>query len=134
MTVVLDSTALLALHVEGPARRTVTDAMDTDSTWSACALALGEAVAAAARLADDPVLARLLEDGIRHTWDFLHVVPVDQMLLDDAADLCRTQPVGFASALHLVAARRLPAPVRYVTFDATQIPVALALGLEVLSG
>lgn len=134
MTVVLDSTALLALHVEGPGRRTVTDAMNTDTIWSSCALALGESVAAASRLADDPVLARIIEDGIRHTWDFLHVVPLDQMLLDDAATLCQTQPVGFASALHLVAARRLPGPVRYVTFDASQIPVAIALGLEVLSG
>lgn len=134
MTVVLDSTALLALHVEGLGRRTVTDAMNTDTIWSACAIALGESVAAASRLAGDPVLARIIEDGIRHTWDFLHVVPLDQMLLDDAATLCQTQPVGFASSLHLVAARRLPAPVRYVTFDPAQIPVALALGLEVLSG
>jgi hypothetical protein len=134
VTVVLDSTALLALHVDGPGRRTVTDALENDATWCACAVALGEAVAAAARLTDEPVLARLVEDGIRHTWDFLHVVPVDQILLDDAAALCQSQPLGYSSALHLAAARRVPAPVRFVTFDAVQIPVALSLGLEVLSG
>lgn len=133
MTVLLDATALVALHVEGAGRGVVTDALERDTDWAACAIALTEAVAATSRLTDEPVLARLVEDGIRHTWDFLHVVPLDQALLDDAAALCAEQPVGVSAALHLAAARRLPAPVRFVTFDAAQIPVALALGFEVVS-
>ncbi len=134
MTVVLDSTALLALHVDGASRRVVVEAMESDTDWVACAVSLGESIAAATRLTDEPVLARMIEDGIRHTWDFLHVVPVDQSLIDDAAALCRDQPVGFSTALQLVTAGRLPAPVRLVTFDAAQIPVALSLGFEVVSG
>ena len=36
-------------------------------------------------------------------------------------------------AMHLAAADRLPRPVTYLTFDPGQIPVALALGFEVVS-
>jgi len=134
MTVVLDASALLALHVDSPARRTVLDAMESDTSWCACAVALPEAVAAAARLTDEPVLVRVLEDMVRHTWDFLHVVPTDRALLDEATVLATLQPVGVSSAMHLAAAARLPRPVRFVTFDPAQIPVALSLGFEVVSG
>jgi hypothetical protein len=134
MTVVLDASALLALHVDGPQRDIVTEALQSDTTWVACAIALSEAIAAASRLTDEEVLSRHLEDMVRHTWDFLHVVPVDQALLDEATSLCQSQPVGVSAALHLAAATRLPAPVHFVTFDASQIPVALSLGFEVVSG
>ena len=134
MTVVLDASALLALHVDSPARRTVLDAMESDASWCACAVALPEAVAAAARLTDEPLLVRVLEDMVRHTWDFLHVVPTDRALLDEAAVLATLQPVGVSSAMHLAAAARLPRPVRFVTFDPAQIPVALSLGFDVVSG
>lgn len=134
MTLFLDSTALLALHVEGAARSIVVDAMNADTTWCASTLALPEALAATARLTDDPTLQRIIEDGIRHTWDFVHVLPLDQSLCDEAARLCAAQPVGMSTALHLTAAARLPGTVRLVTFDAAQIPVALSLGLDVFSG
>lgn len=134
MTVVLDASALLALHVDSPARRTVLDAMESDTSWCVCAVALPEAVAAAARLTDEPVLVRVLEDMVRHTWDFLHVVPTDRALLDEAAVLATAQPLGVSSAMHLAAAARLPRPVRFVTFDPAQIPVALSLGFDVVSG
>ena len=134
MTVVLDASALLALHIDGAQRDIVNEALETDTTWVACAIALGEAIAAASRLTDEPVLARHLEDMVRHTWDFLHVVPIDQSLLDEATSLCQQQPAGVSVALHLAAATRLPAPIRFVTFDASQIPVALSLGFEVVSG
>lgn len=134
MTVVLDASALLALHIDGAQRTTVLEALDSDTSWASCAMALTEAVAGSSRVTDEPVLARHLEDMIRHTWDFLHVVPVDQSLLDDAVALCQAQPVGVSTALHLAAANRLPRPVRFVTFDAAQIPVALSLGFEVVSG
>ncbi|MGA1361776.1 MAG: type II toxin-antitoxin system VapC family toxin [Ilumatobacteraceae bacterium] len=134
MTVVLDASALLALHVDSPSRPVVLAAMESDTRWCACALALPEAVAAASRLTDEPVLAAAIEDSVRRTWDFLHVVPADRSLLDDAAALVAQQPVGVSAALHLVAASRLPRPVRFVTFDSAQIPVALSLGLDVVSG
>lgn len=134
MTVFLDSSALITLHVESASRTVVQDALNTNTTWVACAITLAESVAAISRLTDEPVLQRYLEDKIRHTWDYLHVVPMDQVLLDDAAALCTRQPVGLSTALHLCAAARLPAPVQFVTFDAAQIPVALSMGFTVVSG
>jgi predicted nucleic acid-binding protein len=134
MTVVLDASALLALHIDGAQRDIVRTTIETDTQWAACAIALSEAIAAAARLTDEVVLQRHMEDMVRHTWDFLHVVPVDQALLDEATNLCQAQPIGVSAALHLAAATRLPRPVQFVTFDAAQIPVALSLGFEVVSG
>ena len=134
MTVVLDASALLALHVDTPPRGVVLGAMESDTRWCACAVALPEAVAAASRLTDEPVLASAIEDSVRRTWDFLHVVPADRDLLDEAAALVASQPLGVSAAMHLAAAARLPRPVRFVTFDPAQIPVALSLGFDVVSG
>ena len=134
MTVFLDATALLSLHIDSPSRAVVLDALNADTTWAASAHALGEAISAAARLTDEPPLVRYLEDMIRHTWDFLHVVPIDQALLDEATQLSQQQPIGYSTALHLCAASRLPQPIRYVTFDAAQIPVAFSCGFTVVSG
>ena len=77
--------------------------------------------------------ARRPRGRVRLAWDHLHVVPVDQRCLDRAAALVREQPVRLTDAIHLAAAERLPAPVRFVTFDPGQIGVALGLGFDVVS-
>jgi predicted nucleic acid-binding protein len=133
MTVALDTSALLAVAIDGRQRAVVLDALGADRTWSASALALTEALPAIDRLADEPVLRLDLEDAIRLMWDHLHVVPVDQRCLDRAAVLARQQPVRLTSAVHLASAERMPAPVRFVTFDPGQIGVALGLGFDVVS-
>lgn len=133
MSTLLDATALVALHVDCSQRATVVEAMNADTEWVASALALTEALAATHRITDDPVFRRELEDSIRHTWDFLHVVPVDQRILDDANFFTAEQPVGVSTAIHLATARRLGNPLRFITFDPNQIPVALSLGIEVVS-
>ena len=133
MTVVLDTSALLALAVDGPARRIVLDGLAGDDVWAASAMALTEALPAIDRLVDDPDLRLDLEDAIRLAWDHLHIVPVDQRCLDDAAELARTQPVRLSDAIHVSAARRLPAPIRFVTFDPAHIGVVLGVGFEVVS-
>ena len=133
MTVVLDTSALVALHVGGSMRTITHDAMLADSDWCASALALSEALTVIDRLTEEPILRADLEDAIRHTWDYIAVVPVDQRCLDDATHLVREQPLHISDAIHLAAAQRLPQPIRYVTFDPAQIPVALSLGFEVIS-
>jgi hypothetical protein len=133
MTLLLDTSALLAAAVDGPARPVVLDALAGDEIWCASALALTEALPAIDRLTDEGLVRADLEDAVRLLWDRLYVVPVDQRCLDDAASLSRQQPVRLTDAVHLAAAGRLPAPVRFVTFDATQIAVALGLGFEVVS-
>lgn len=133
MTVFLDTSALVGLVVDGPARPVVLDVLDDDLEWCASALALPEALALSARLGDDDVLVNDLEDAIRLFWDRLAIVPVDQTCLDRAAEIGRSQPVRMSDAIHLSAAHRLPRPVRFVTFDPGQIPVALSLGYDVVS-
>ena len=98
MTVVLDASALLALHIEGAQRDVVRDMLENDTTWVACAIALSESIVAASRLTDEVVLSRHLEDMIRHTWDFLHVIPIDQSLLKQ--NNCSTKQPRSASHNH----------------------------------
>jgi predicted nucleic acid-binding protein len=61
------------------------------------------------------------------------VIPVDARCLERATTLIRDQPLRLSDALHLAAAERLPRPLSFVTFDPPQIPVALALGFDVVS-
>ena len=133
MTVYVDASALGALHTETPQARVVRATLDTDDQWASSALTMLEALALVDRVADGPNRADL-EDLVRLTWDRVAVVPVDQRCLDRAADLMRAQPLRLSDAIHLAAAQRLPRPVRFVTFDPGQIPVALGLGFEVCSG
>ena len=134
MTTFLDTSAVIALHVESPLRRVVLDAFDDDAGPAcACALALTEVLALIPRLTDDPLHRADLEDAVRLQWDRYAVVPVDQRCLDRAAVLLRDQPLRLADAVQLAAADRLPRPLRFVTFDPQQIPVALALGFDVVS-
>ena len=133
MTVALDTSALLAIAVDGTQRAVVVEALATDPVWCASAMALTEALPAIDRLTDEPVLRADLEDAIRLMWDHLHVVPVDQRCLDRAATLSREQPVRLTDAIHFAAVERLPGPVRFITFDPVQIGVALGLGFDVVS-
>lgn len=133
MTVALDTSALLALAVEGAQRAVVLEALARDPVWCASAMALTEALPAIDRLTDEAVLRADLEDAVRLAWDHVHVVPLDQRCLDRAAGLARRQPVRLTDAIHLAAAERLPPPVRFVTFDPAQLGVAEALGFEVVS-
>lgn len=133
MTLALDTTALLGRYLTGPHRRVVLDAMADDHSWCASALALAEALPLVDRVTENPVDRDHLRRALRDDWERVHVVPVDALCLDRAAELVREQPLRTVDALHLAAADRLPPPVRFVTFDPRQIPVALALGLDVVS-
>ena len=133
MTLVLDTTALLALHITSPQHKTITAAMEADSVWCASAMALAEALAGIDRLTEEPVLRDEIEDAIRRTWDYIHVIPVDQRCIDEASLISRAQPVSLGSALHLAAAQRLPRPLSFATFDPAQLTVAMGFGFEVVS-
>jgi predicted nucleic acid-binding protein len=133
VTVVLDSSGLLARFLTGPAGDAAREATASDPDWCASALALTEALMVVDQLDADPSERQQLRHALRDDWERVHVVPVDGRCLDRAAELGRTQPLRTVDALHLAAADRLPRPVTYVTFDPRQIPVALALGFEVVS-
>jgi uncharacterized protein len=133
MTLALDTTALLGRFLSGPHRQVVVDAMGADPVWCASALALAEALPLVDRVTDNPIDRDLLRRALRDDWERAHVVPVDALCLDRAAELAREQPLRTVDALHLAAADRLPPPITFVTFDPRQIPVALALGFDVVS-
>ncbi len=133
MTLALDTSALLARHLGGPARAVVLDACRADPNWCASSLALAEALMLVDRVTDFEQQRTGLRRALRDDWDRVNVVPVDQPCLDRAAELGRTQPIRSVDALHLAAADRLPRPVTWCTFDPRQIPVALALGFSVAS-
>ena len=133
MTLYLDASALVSAVVDGPGRGVVLAALDRDADWCASALALAEALALIPRLTDEPVLQNDIEDSLRLLWDRVAIVPVDQQCLDRAANIAREQPVHMSDAIHLAAADRLPRPLSFVTFDASQIPVALSMGFDVVS-
>jgi uncharacterized protein len=133
VTLALDASALVARHLAIPARAVAVDAMRADPDWCASVLALTEALVLVDRLTDDPDLRLDLEDAIRLDWDRVAVVPLDLACLDRATTLAREQPLRLSDALHLAAADRLPRPVRFLTFDPGQIPVALSLGFDVIS-
>ncbi len=133
MTIALDTTALLARYLTGPERVVVLEAMAADDDWCASALALAEALMLVERLSPLPGDHDELRRALRDDWERIAVVPVDQRCLDRASELGRSHPLRTVDALHLAAADRLPKPTTFLTFDARQIPVALALGFDVVS-
>ena len=133
MTLALDTSALLGRYLSGPHRALILDAMAADPLWCASALARAEALGMVDRVCDVPADGDAVRRALRDDWERIHVVPIDQRCLDRAAELGRTQPLRTVDALHLAAADRLPRPVRFATFDPAQIPVALALGFDVVS-
>ena len=78
MTLYLDASALVALHIDIPNRQHVQAAMRLDPDWCTSALTLVEALALIDRVTEEPVLRQDLEDLVRLTWDRLAVVPTDQ--------------------------------------------------------
>ncbi len=133
MTIFLDTSALVACVIEGSGRSIMLEALDSEPSWCASGLALTEALALIPRLTDEDVLRDEIEDSLRLLWDRLAIVPVDQPCLDRAAAITRSQPMRVGHAIHLAAAERLPRPVRFLTLDPAQIPVALSLGFDVVS-
>jgi predicted nucleic acid-binding protein len=133
MTLFLDSSALVARSIDFPGRDVVMAAGAADAGWCASALALTEALVLADRLSDDEAERDALRRALRTDWERLAVVPVDAMCLERAEMLARAHPLRIVDAIHLAAADRLPRPITYATFDDHHIPVALALGFDVVS-
>jgi uncharacterized protein len=133
MTVLMDTSALLARELEHPARSVVDAALAADSDWCVSALAATEAIAAIDRLVIDPGDAAALRHAIRATVLSCYVVPLDERCLERAGELARDHPLRIADAIHLAAADRLPGVVKFLTLDPNQMPVAEALGFEVAS-
>lgn len=134
MTVLaIDTSALLRRYVRTSGHGLVTEAMAEADTWCASALARTETLQAMHAVAVTPGQHDALWSALRADWERFHVVPVDDRCLARAVDIGATFRVRSTDAIHLAAAERLPAPVRYLTFDRRQIPAAAGLGFEVIA-
>jgi predicted nucleic acid-binding protein len=129
----LDASAFVARHVDFPGRLLTLIACAADADWCTSAVSLPESLVLADRLSDDAVERDFLRGALRADWERMAVVPLDTLCLERAAELATEHPLRLVDAIHLAAADRLPPPVTYATFDDHQIPVALALGFEIVS-
>ncbi len=126
----VDTSALVKRYVDEPESDVVTEMMDADRVWCASELVRCEVTILLARLATGPSQADRLARLFHADWDAFHVVPVDERCLSDAADIGANFGLRVVDAIHLAAAARLPAPVRYLTLDPRQVLAAVALDLE----
>ncbi|HSP03000.1 MAG TPA: type II toxin-antitoxin system VapC family toxin [Acidimicrobiales bacterium] len=129
----IDTSALLRRYVRTSGHGLVTEAMAESDTWCASALARTETLQAMHAVAVTPGQHDALWSALRADWERFHVVPVDDRCLARAVDIGATFRVRSTDAIHLAAAERLPAPVRYLTFDRRQIPAAAGLGFDVIA-
>ena len=126
----VDTSALVKRYVDEPGSDEVTALMDDDPQWCASELVRCEATILLARLATSRRQADHLTRLFHADWDAFHVVPVDERCLSRAAEIGADFGLRVVDAIHLAAATRLPAPVRYLTLDPRQVLPAVALDLE----
>lgn len=133
MTLYVDSSALVRRYLHDRHRAMVLDAMASDDAWCASSLARTEAQLALHRASVSSRQQGDLWRALRDEWEAFWVVPLDDRCMARAVEIGATFGVRIVDAIHLAAASRLPAPVRFLTFDRRQIPAAASLGFEVLS-
>lgn len=133
MSIALDTSALLARYLDGPARQPILAEMESDTEWCVSAVVRAEAHMLAERIGLDRERLATLRSAIDADLDRCWIIPVDGRCLATAAEIGRAHPVRTIDALTLAAASRLPTPVRFATLDPAQIPAALALGFDVIS-
>ena len=127
MTLYVDSSALVRRYLHDRHRPIVLEAMAGDDPWCASALARTEAQLALHRAAVSARQQAELWRALRDEWESFWVVPLDDRCMARAVEIGATYGVRIVDAVHLAAADRLPAPVRFLTFDRQQIPGADAL-------
>jgi predicted nucleic acid-binding protein len=133
MSLYVDTSALVRRYLHDRHRSIVLDPMATDDAWCASTLVRTETQLALHRASVSARQQAELWRTLRDEWEAFWVVPLDDRCMARAVEIGATYGVRIVDAIHLAAADRLPAPVRYVTFDRQQIPAADALGFEVIS-
>lgn len=133
MTLYVDTSALVRRYLRDRHRPMVVDAMAADGSWCASALVRSETQLALHRAAVSARQQSELWRELRDEWEAFWVVPLDERCMARAVEIGAAFGVRMVDAVHLAAADRLPAPVRYLTLDRQQIPAADGLGFEVVS-
>jgi len=132
-TLFLDTSALLRRYVAAPHRLLVIDAMERADHWVATSLSRTETLLALQQLALSPTHLNELWASVRGEWDAFWELPIDNKALNAAVELGGRFGLGTVDALQLACAARLPAPLSFCTFERQQMPVAVALGFELIA-
>jgi len=107
--------------------------MADDAEWCASALALTEAQITLCHTGLTPAQLRLVNAALRRDWEHFIVVPVDDLCLARSREIGCAQQIRTLDAIHVAAAERIPAPARFLTFDARQYAAAEAVGVGVIA-
>ena len=130
---ILDTSALLKRYLDEDGTDLVMEQMADDAEWCASALALTEAQITLCHSGLAPALLTQTSAALRSDWEYLVVVPVDDLCLARSREIGCAQRIRTLDAIHLAAAERIPGPARFLTFDARQREGAAALGLDVIA-
>lgn len=132
MSSYVDSSALLKRYVEEEDSDACERILLSDPSWITARHTWVEVLRNLARLLEPGEQARI-EAAFRRDWKRMHVVELDRVTCEQAADLAKTQGVRTLDALHLAAAQRVGGPgLPFVTYDVRQAQAARALGFAVL--
>ncbi len=132
-TLFLDTSALLRRYVAAPHRLLVLDSMERADDWVVTSLSRTETLLALQQLALSPSHLNELWASVRGEWDAFWEIPLDNKALNAAVELGGRFGLGTIDALQLACATRVPGPLSFCTFERQQMPVAAALGFELMT-
>lgn len=130
MSQYVDSSALLKRYIEEDDSDRAAEILESDPQWITGRHTWVEVVRNLSRLLAGRELVRI-EAAFRRDWRGMHVVELDRVTCERAAEIARTEAIRSLDALHLAAAQRVGTSLRFVTFDVRQARAARALGLSV---
>lgn len=132
MSLYLDTSALLKRYVAEDDSPHCESILQSDASWITARHTWVEVLRNLPRLLEGPELVRL-EAAFRKDWRRIHVVELDRVTCERAADIARTHAVRTLDALHLAAAQRVGSgSLPFLSYDVGQTQAARALGFTVL--
>lgn len=132
MTIYVDSSALLKLHVDEPESRGAVALLEADSEWVCGAHALVEVRRNLRRLLTGTTL-RDARRRFARQWRQVRVVELDLSTCELAAEIAEETGARTLDALHLGAAQRAgDGLLPFLTYDRRQAAAARDLGWTVL--
>lgn len=133
MTLYVDTSALVRRLLPDDHTDHVVAEMAGTSPWVTSTLTRAETALVLRRAAMGPYHLDDLWSAFHTYWDAMATVPVDDRCLGAAAEIGAQHHLVIADAIHLAAASRLPAPVRFLTLSASQLPAAADLGFDIVA-
>ena len=132
MSLYLDTSALLKRYVAEPESPECDRILRSDLVWVTGRHTWVETIRNLARLLAGDERVRN-ERAFRTDWRRMHIVELDQVTVEFAADLAKVHGLRTLDALHLGAAHRVGGTAfPFVTYDIRQAQAARAVGMTVL--